>query len=144
MTFLPPLTAGRRFGILHAARGRGMPRRRSVAARAGADGRNPKGLFNLASKLTRRSIEILVLFQSKNDMKVMMRPTGRIIFSCNLACLYQGYYGVHQKIMRSLFMHEELLSRRNPAARQKEEDARAEHERQRLCQIEMDERRCQA
>ena len=87
----PPLTAGRRFGILRGVRGRGMPRRRFFAARAGADGRNPKGLFNLASKLTRRSQEILVLFQNPNDMEVMVRPTGRIIFSCNRIGLYQGY-----------------------------------------------------
>ena len=96
-----------------------LPRRRFFAARAGADGRNPKGLFNLASKLTRRSTEILVLFHCKSDMKVMVRPTGRIIFSCNLAGLYQGYDRVHQKIMRSLFMHEELLSRRNPTAQKR-------------------------
>jgi hypothetical protein len=54
-------------------------------------GRNPKGLFNLASKQTRRSQEILVLFQNPNDMEVMVRPTGRIIFSCNRIGLYQGY-----------------------------------------------------
>ena len=55
-------------------------------------------------------------------MKVAMRPTGRIVFSCIRIGLYQGYYGVHEKKMRSLFMHGELLSRRKQVARQKEND----------------------
>ncbi len=39
-----PLTAGRRFGKLRGACGQAVAERRSVAARAGADGRNPKDL----------------------------------------------------------------------------------------------------
>ena len=82
-------------------------------------GRNPKGLFNLASKLTRRSIEILVLFQNLDGMNAMMRSTGRIVFSCAQIGLYQGYDRVHEKKMRSLFVHEEFLSRRISEARKK-------------------------
>ena len=69
-------------------------------------------------KATRRSVEILVLFHFGNGMYVEMRPIGRIFSSCNPIGLYQGYYRVHEKKMRSLSQHEEILSRRYSVARQ--------------------------
>ena len=39
---------------------------------------------DLASKLTSRSLEIPPHISKQDGMKVMMRPTGRIVFSCIL------------------------------------------------------------
>ena len=41
-------------------------------------------------------------------MEAVVRPIGRIIFSCVLSGLYQGYLRVHRKTMRSLFVHDDI------------------------------------
>ena len=45
-------------------------------------------------------------------MYVEMRLIGRILSSCIPEGLWSGYLRVHGKKMRSLFVHEEPLSRR--------------------------------
>jgi hypothetical protein len=52
-------------------------------------------------------------------MYVEMRPIGRILSSCIPEGLWSGYLRVHEKKMRHLFVHEELLSRRGRVARQR-------------------------
>ena len=44
----------------------------------------------------------------KNGMEAVVRPIGRIIFSCVLSGLYQGFLRVHRKTMRSLFVHGDI------------------------------------
>ncbi len=44
-------------------------------------------------------------------MEAVVRPIGRVIFSCVLSGLYQGFLRVHRKTMRSLFVHGDISRR---------------------------------